>query len=88
MKSLRSRKKVISYYNYEINNITKDAQKAEFNIFINKNDFYHYENRHFQFSTFCGILDIWELPGILGILGIRGILEILGILGIPGILAI
>ena len=39
LKSLRSRRKAIPYYNYEINNITKDAQKEEFNIFINKNDF-------------------------------------------------
>ena len=43
LKSLRSRRKLMSYYNFEINNITKDAQKEEFNIFINKNDFYHYE---------------------------------------------
>jgi len=43
LKSLRSRKKIKSYYNYEINNITKDAQKEEFNTFIDKNDFYHYE---------------------------------------------
>jgi hypothetical protein len=52
LKSLRNRNKIKPYYNYEINNITKDAQKEEFKTFIDKNEFYHYEKIHIARKLF------------------------------------